>query len=85
VVAAHRLATIRLADRVVFIDEGRVAAQGTHSELMKSVPRYGEVLARAEWERIVGPEMERTTSMPPEEIDEEELFGSLEAALKGMA
>ncbi|MEZ5408337.1 MAG: ABC transporter ATP-binding protein [Acidimicrobiales bacterium] len=42
---SHRPATIALADRVVFIDGHRVAATGTHDELLATVPRYGQVLA----------------------------------------
>jgi ATP-binding cassette, subfamily B, bacterial len=34
VVVAHRLATIRLADRVLFLADGRVAATGRHEELL---------------------------------------------------
>lgn len=34
-VIAHRLATIRLAQRVIFIDDGRVSASGSHDELLK--------------------------------------------------
>ena len=34
-VIAHRLATIRLAERVIFIDDGRVFASGSHDELLK--------------------------------------------------
>jgi ATP-binding cassette subfamily B protein len=48
VVVAHRLSTIALADRVLFLEEGRIAAEGTHAELMGSVPGYAEVLASAE-------------------------------------
>ncbi len=48
IVIAHRLSTIALADRVVLLDSGRVAADGTHGELMRSEPRYAEVLAHLE-------------------------------------
>ena len=44
-VIAHRLSTISLADRVCLIEGGRVVATGTHSELMRTEPRYTEVLA----------------------------------------
>lgn len=46
-IVAHRLSTISLAKRVVLIDEGRIVADGTHAELLESVPLYGEVLAQA--------------------------------------
>ncbi len=45
---AHRLSTIALADRVVLLEEGRVVAQGTHSELMAKEPRYVAILAEAD-------------------------------------
>ncbi|HVX16817.1 MAG TPA: ABC transporter ATP-binding protein [Acidimicrobiales bacterium] len=47
IVIAHRPATIALADRVVLLDAGRVAAQGTHAELLTTSERYREVLAAA--------------------------------------
>jgi ATP-binding cassette subfamily B protein len=48
IVIAHRPATIALAQRVVLIGEGRVVADGTHDELLRSSPAYREVLASAE-------------------------------------
>jgi ATP-binding cassette subfamily B protein len=47
VVIAHRPATIALADRVVLIEDGRVAAEGTHHELLATDARYRRVLAAA--------------------------------------
>lgn len=40
VVAAHRPGTLRLADQVVFLSDGRVAATGTHEELVDREPEY---------------------------------------------
>jgi ABC-type multidrug transport system fused ATPase/permease subunit len=45
VIVAYRVSTIALADRVVFLDGGRVAAEGTHQELL-SHPSY-EAMVRA--------------------------------------
>ncbi|WP_419946296.1 ABC transporter ATP-binding protein [Candidatus Poriferisodalis sp.] len=47
IVIAHRLSTISLADRVILLDGGRAAAEGTHAELLATEPRYAEVLAAA--------------------------------------
>jgi ATP-binding cassette subfamily B protein len=45
IVIAHRPGTIALADTVVLLDEGGVAATGTHDELLATNDRYREVLA----------------------------------------
>jgi ABC-type multidrug transport system fused ATPase/permease subunit len=39
-VVAHRLSTIALADRVLFLQDGRIAASGPHTELVATVPAY---------------------------------------------
>jgi ATP-binding cassette, subfamily B, bacterial len=44
-VIAHRPATIALADRVLLVDRGRIAAEGKHAELLENHPRYRQVLA----------------------------------------
>ena len=40
VVVAYRLSTIRLADRVIYLEDGKVLASGSHDELLASVPGY---------------------------------------------
>ncbi|MDQ1402727.1 MAG: ATP-binding cassette, subfamily bacterial [Actinomycetota bacterium] len=44
--AVHRPSTLALADRVAFIDGGTVAAVGTHSHLLDTVPEYREILSQ---------------------------------------
>jgi ABC-type multidrug transport system fused ATPase/permease subunit len=43
-VVAYRRATIALADEVVYLEQGRVVARGTHSELLATVPGYTELV-----------------------------------------
>jgi ATP-binding cassette subfamily B protein len=50
VIVAHRTSTLALVDQVVFLDRGRVAATGRHEDLLRTVPRYGAVLARVDRE-----------------------------------
>jgi len=48
IIIAHRTSTLSLVDRVVFLDEGEVVAVGRHDELLRTIPRYAEVLAQEE-------------------------------------
>jgi ATP-binding cassette subfamily B protein len=42
-VVAQRISTVLKADRIVVLENSRVAAQGTHQELMRSSPIYQEI------------------------------------------
>ncbi|MFN0027597.1 MAG: ABC transporter ATP-binding protein [Acidimicrobiales bacterium] len=44
ILIAHRLSTVRLAQRVVLVEHGRVADQGTHDELAARNPAYRALL-----------------------------------------
>jgi ATP-binding cassette subfamily B protein len=44
VIVAQRVSTIRDADRIVVLDEGRVVGTGTHSELMADNETYREIV-----------------------------------------
>jgi ATP-binding cassette, subfamily B, bacterial len=50
VVVASRLATIALADRVLYLEGGRLLAEGTHERLQATTPGYAR-LVRA-YERL---------------------------------
>ncbi|WP_100447505.1 ABC transporter ATP-binding protein [Glycomyces xiaoerkulensis] len=42
-VVAHRLSTIRRADRIVVLDNGRILEEGSHNELLEEAGRYAQM------------------------------------------
>ena len=40
ILIAHRISTVEKMDRIIYMSDGRVAAAGTHDELMKTCPEY---------------------------------------------
>lgn len=44
ITVAHRLYTIRHADRILYMEKGQVADSGTHEELLTRLPQYAELV-----------------------------------------
>jgi ATP-binding cassette, subfamily B, bacterial len=40
---SHRFSTVKMADRILVLESGRIAEQGSHSELLSSKGRYAEM------------------------------------------
>ncbi|HEX3814904.1 MAG TPA: ABC transporter ATP-binding protein [Mycobacteriales bacterium] len=47
IIVAYRESTVRLADRVILLDEGRVVGEGTHDDLLATSPLYDRLFGEA--------------------------------------
>ncbi len=65
VLISHRLSTVRLADRIVLLDGGRIVESGTHDELMKDDGRYAKLFTT---------QAERFNQGFDDRLDEEDLL-----------
>ena len=45
IVVAQRVATVQDADQILVIEDGRIVARGTHTELVESSPTYAEIVS----------------------------------------
>jgi ATP-binding cassette subfamily B protein len=57
IIIAHRLSTIALADEIVVLEDGQIAARGVHGELVESSPVYREIYEHGLLERVLTEEV----------------------------
>ena len=60
IIIAHRLSTLALADELVVLDHGRIAARGTHDQLLATSPVYREIHDHGLLEREFAARVEAT-------------------------
>ena len=74
-IIAHRRSTLNLADRIVVLDQGRVADSGTHEELTERCPLYRELITGPGDDEAAGADMVRHFGARPVHTVEDVLDG----------
>jgi len=59
VIIAHRFSTLRKADRIVVVEDGRIVGQGSHEDLVEGNPTYKRLYRRQWADAQAGPRQER--------------------------
>ncbi|MFK0124851.1 ABC transporter ATP-binding protein [Streptomyces nigra] len=67
-VIAHRLSTVRTADLILVVEDGRIAERGTHEELLGADGRYAE-LYRTQFQQPLSAKVGADTPQEPTDID----------------
>jgi ATP-binding cassette, subfamily B, multidrug efflux pump len=63
-VIAQRLSTVRMADLILVLEKGRIAASGTHAELLRTSGLYAEI-----YHRQLRPQEERLAAVSPRGLE----------------
>ena len=66
IIIAQRVSTILDADNIIVLNEGRIAGQGKHAELMKNCPVYQEIVQS----QLDSDEIQKTLTLSKQIISE---------------
>ena len=73
ILIAHRISTVEGMDKIIFLDEGHVAAVGTHAELLATCPDYRTMVelqqVQGAMRETTSPEGHRRSQRKPEEVN----------------
>ena len=61
IIVAQRIATVMRADKIIVLDEGRIAGEGTHAELLQTCPQYREIA----YSQLSPEELNESQDVPP--------------------
>ena len=75
-IVAHRLSTIALADELVVLDRGRIAARGTQEELLDGSPVFREIYEHGLLEREFAERVEAAGAPPEPRAERVEAAGA---------
>ena len=73
ILIAHRISTVEGMDKIIFLDEGRITAVGTHEELLATCPDYRTMVELQQVEGAMkesdSPELQRSVPRREEVVD----------------
>jgi ATP-binding cassette subfamily B protein len=82
-IIAHRRSTLNLADRIVVLDEGRVADYGTQEELAERCPLYRQLILGEDGDAAVLPIRPRQVRTVEDALDGQPLGRAATAVVRG--